>query len=142
LAPFAWERSGRNPRALLVVAAVWVGLAGLWLAFDAAPWVLAFPALATLPALWEYLADTRAGLVLGPDAIRWHSGRRGREVVFGRIEKVRFDTRLDMSVRVTLILRNGTRLRIPSHCLPPHRLLEAEMQARGIVTERHHFSFS
>jgi len=125
---------------LLVVAAVWAALAGLWLVLDAALWVLALPALATLPALWEFLADTRAGLVLGPDAIRWHSGRTGREVVFGQIDKVRFDTRLDFSVRVTLILRNGKRVRIPYHCLPPHKRLETELQARGLVTERHHFS--
>ncbi|MFP4327315.1 MAG: hypothetical protein ACLFQL_04845, partial [Paracoccaceae bacterium] len=80
MAPFAWENSGRSPRALVVLGAVWAALAGLWLAFDASPWVLALPALATLPALWEYMAGTRAGLLLGPDTLRWHSGRHAGEV--------------------------------------------------------------
>lgn len=138
---FRHEARGRDRRTALALAAVWaaMGAAVLWL--DAAPWVLAIPALFTLPALWDLISDRRAGLALGPERIEWHAGRQTGEVALTQIETVRFDTRLDLSVKTTLVLRSGRRIRLPQECLPPLRALEAALAERGVATERHHFSF-
>jgi len=53
---------------------------------------------------------------------------------------MRFDTRLDFSVRITVVTADGTRLRLPYDALPPHKGFEAACQAHGLRTERHHFA--
>ena len=138
--PYRFERSGRTRQTAFALGAVWVVIGALVVFLDAALWVLAIPALFTLPAIWDLISDRRAGMEIGEDTIRWHSGRSEGEVVFGRIDRVRLDTRLDLSVRVTLVLVSGRKLRLPQESVPPWRELEAELSARGIKSERHHFS--
>ncbi|MFP4238769.1 hypothetical protein [Rhodosalinus sp.] len=140
MAPYRFERSGRTRQTAAALAAVWAAMGALVLFLEAALWVLAIPALFTLPAAWDLISDRSAGMEIGPDTIRWHSGRSEGEVVFGRIDRVRFDTRLDLSVKVTLVLVSGRKLRLPQESVPPWRELEANLSARGIRTERHHFS--
>ena len=140
MAPYRFERSGRTRQTAVALAAVWAAMGALVVFLDAALWVLAIPALFTLPAVWDLISDRRAGLEIGEDTIRWHSGRSEGEVVFGRIDKVRFDTRLDLSVKVSIVLVTGRRLRLPQESVPPWRELEAALSERGIATERHHFS--
>lgn len=138
--PYRFERTGRTRQTAVALAAVWAVMGALVLFLDAAFWVLAIPALFTLPAIWDLISDRRAGMEIGEDTIRWHSGRSEGEVVFGRIDKVRFDTRLDLSVKVSIVLVSGRRLRLPQESVPPWRELEAVLSERGIATERHHFS--
>ena len=64
----------------------------------------------------------------------------GAEVPLSEIDHIRLDTRWDFSVRATVLLTNGKRLRLPYEALPPHRSFEAALQARGIRVERHHFN--
>ncbi|WP_371036716.1 hypothetical protein [Rhodosalinus sp. FB01] len=137
---FRHEARGRNRRTALALAGAWAAMAAAVLWIDAALWVLAIPALFTLPALWDLISDRRAGLALGAERIAWHAGRRSGEVALAQIETVRFDTRLDLSVRVTLVLRSGRRIRLPQECLPRPAELQSALAARGVSTERHHFS--
>ena len=129
----------RRARTVAVLLAVWAGLAALWWWLNAAWWIVAALALVTLPALWEVLTDRRAGLHLDGERLRWHSGPRGDEVALAALDHVRLDTRLDLSVRVTLVLRDGRRIRLPHACVPPHRALEAALADAGVETRRHHF---
>lgn len=138
--PFRFTRTGRTRRTALALVAVWAAMGAAVLVLDAALWVMAVPALFTLPAVWDLVSDRRAGLALDEDRIRWHAGRAEGEVVFGQIDRVRFDTRLDLSVKVTLVLRSGRRIRLPQESVPPWRTLEAALEARGLRTERHHFA--
>lgn len=103
-------------------------------------WVVAFLALPTLPALWDLWRNTRSELTLDATHFIWRSGQLSDSVTLDQIDLVRFDTRWDFSVRVTLILTSGDKLRLPPQVLPPHLMLENALQLRGVQTERHHFT--
>ncbi len=63
--------------------------------------------------------------------------RRPAIPIFG----VLLDTRLDFSVRASVVLADGGRkIRLPYESTPPHKALEAALLARGIAVQRHHFS--
>jgi hypothetical protein len=125
---------------LLAVVGIWTALAAAIVVFGAALWLMALLAFGTLPALWDLWRNPMAGLTLDDAVLRWFSGKRHAEVAFPEIDLVRFDTRLDFSVRATVILRTGRKLRLPFEATPPHLDFEAALVARGLKTERHHFS--
>lgn len=102
-------------------------------------WVLAVLALVAVPALIDVLRNPSADFCLGDDDMSWRSSRQSAKLPLSRIARVRFDTRWDFSVRVTLILIDESKLRIPQDAMPPHQALETALRARGISTERHHF---
>ncbi|MDR9483602.1 MAG: hypothetical protein RI566_00375 [Sediminimonas sp.] len=133
------DARARRPRTVLVLLGVWAGLAALWWALDATWWIVAALALFTLPALWEVITDRRASLHLQDGNLHWRDGARGDSVALDALDHVRFDTRLDMSVRVTLILSDGRRIRLPHASLPPHRAFETALKSAGVATRRHHF---
>ena len=136
---FSYCRSGRNAATLLAVAGVWLVLTGAVVLVDASAWLMGALALFTLPALWDLWRNPAAGLRFTPEALTWFTGARDAEVAWREIEKVRLETRLDFSVRASVVLRSGSRIRLPYESTPPHALLEAALNARGIRTERHHF---
>ncbi|WP_300031425.1 hypothetical protein [uncultured Roseobacter sp.] len=138
--PFTYHRQGRSYTALITLVSIWSVLVVITLLLDAALWLVGLLALFTFPALLEFVRNPAAGLVMDASGIRWHTGRRSASVTLEEIEKVRLDTRLDFSVRVTLILTGGQRLRLPYEATPPHQAFETALHARGIKTERHHFS--
>ncbi|WIY25487.1 hypothetical protein [Parasedimentitalea psychrophila] len=139
---FQFSRYSRTPQLLVTLMILYGVLAGLYFAVDAAGWIVALLALPTIPAAWDYWRDIRSGLSLGPDQVEWYSGQHIDSLALEQIDHARFDTRWDFSVRVTLILQNGSKLRLPPQVLPPRRQLEPELQARGVRTERHHFRLS
>lgn len=133
------DARARRPRTVLVLLGVWAGLAALWWGLNATWWIVAALALFTLPALWEVITDRRANLSLEDGALHWCDGTRADRVALDALDHVRFDTRLDMSVRVTLVLNDGRRIRLPHACLPPHRAFETALNAAVVATRRHHF---
>jgi len=138
--PFRFARSGRSPRALLAVGGTWTLLVLAWAWLDAVWWLMALIALATLPALWDILRDTRAGLTISDTALTWYSGRREGQIALAEIAHMRFDTRWDFSVRVTAVLHGNKLVRLPHESVPPHRVLESQLTARGLNVKRHHFT--
>jgi len=137
---FHYETSGRSYRALVVLAGVYVGLLGAWLILDAAWWIVVFLALFTLPALWDFYTNRPAGLQLSDTRLEWWSGRGRAHMELSEIDHMRFDTRLDFSIRVSAVTPDKQRFRLPYDALPPHKEFEAECRSRGMKTERHHFS--
>jgi hypothetical protein len=137
---YRYENRGRSRRAAVVLALVWGVLLALvwWIAL--APWIALVLVLFTLPAAYEFVTDPRSWLCLDDSALAWHSARSEDCVPLEYLLRVRLDTRLDLSVRVTLLLKDGRRVRLPHACTPPHQRLEAELKARGISVERQHFS--
>jgi hypothetical protein len=137
---FEFSRAGRTPGTLAILIVIYAVLIGAVVMVDAAWWLMAGLALLTLPALWDLWRDPCAGLRLDHDRLDWHSGRRTGSVALNKINHMRFDTRLDFSVRVTAILNDEKRIRLPYEVLPPHKEFEETLLSQGITVERHHFT--
>ncbi|MDA7428681.1 hypothetical protein PGB28_09440 [Primorskyibacter aestuariivivens] len=137
---YRFEASARGPRAVLGLALWWAGLLAAYLIFDATLWILLPLALASLPALYELGKGARATLEIDSDEFRWSSGRRQGRMLRSEVDRVRLDTKLDMSLRMSLVTPEGRKIRLPYECVPPRKALEEELDTRGITVERHHFS--
>lgn len=138
--PLHHAASGRSLRAALVILTVWLAALALRLWLQAHPAIVAAALLATLPALWDFARARRAWLTLDDRTLCWCSGPATGEVALARIDRVRMDTRLDLSVRVRLILRDGTRVPLPQDALPPPQRLHEALISRGVLVEKHHFA--
>lgn len=137
---FSFRREGRNRATLWAFAGTWFAMVAAIVLVDAAPWLMAMIGAFTLPALWDLYRNPASGLDFTPDALTWFTGRKDASVSWTEIDRVRLDTRLDFSVRASAILQSGRKIRLPYECTPPHEMFEAALNARGIRTERHHFS--
>ncbi|MEP1520751.1 hypothetical protein [Ascidiaceihabitans sp.] len=138
---FDYTRSGRNRATLLTVLAVWACVTALVLWIDMALWIAAILCVATLPALYDLLTARQAGMKIAATDITWFAGAKTGKVAWNRVDHVRFDTRLDLSVRMALVLHNGRRVKVPFEATPPADAIEADLKNRDIKTERHHFGF-
>lgn len=137
---FHYRKQGRTHATLYVVAGIWFTLIALVILVQAALWLMGLVALTTLPALWDLWRNPQSGLDFTPAALTWFTGRREGSIAWSEIDRFRLDTRLDFSVRASAVLHSGRKIRLPYECTPPHQMLEAALNARGIRTERHHFS--
>ncbi len=104
------------------------------------PGILILLALPLLPGLWELWRNPSSGITLTEDQIFWFTGARSTGLPLPEIALLRLDRRWDFSFRATLILRNGATIRLPQPALPPVHLLEDQLNARDIPSERHHFT--
>lgn len=138
--PFAWQREGRNGATLIVVSLLWVLLAAAWAKLDAAWWIITPIWLLSLPAVYDIWRNPISGLHLDHTQLSWFTGQIHGQVALEDINHVRLDTRLDLSLRITLVLCSGRHLRLPAPVAPPPEPLETAMRAAGITTRRHHFS--
>ena len=116
-------------------------LAALMWWIEMAWWIAAIVFVFTLPAVYDLISARLAQLTIDDTLVSWSAGRASGEVELAQIKTVRMDTRLDLSVRVTLLLHSGQKVRIPFEATPPHRLFEEELTARGLSVVRHHFGF-
>ncbi len=137
---FTYQRQARNRATGIVLFGMWGALLAAWVFFHAAPLVVGVLGLCTLPALWDLVINPSAGLKLSDHTLSWHSGNRTGQVALAEIDRIRVDTRLDFSVRATVILRSGRKIRLPFEATPPHHSFDAALSARSVKTERHHFS--
>lgn len=135
-----FERNGRFWTALFVILGVWLTLLALYVFLNAAIWIIALFVLLTLPAAWDFATARRAGLQIDDDTIRWFSGRFQGDMARHLLDHVRLSRRLDMTMRVALVTRDGRRIRLPQECTPPLPQLETALDAAGIRVERHPFS--
>lgn len=138
-APFTYTAQGRSTRTMIALVLIWLGLIFIWLGLEAHPLIVAFLALFTLPACWDVVTDPPSGLTLSDTTLAWHSGKRHAEVALNEIDHVAMNTRLDFSVKVTLVLNTGGKVRLPFEATPPDQALETALTARGIKTRRTHF---
>ena len=113
MTPYSFARSNRNLKTLAILASVYVALLALVVLFDTAWWIAGLLSLATLPALWDLVQNTGAGMHVDQDAISWFTGNRQGEIALRDIDHFRFDTRWDFSVRVSIVLHSGKRIRLP-----------------------------
>ena len=137
---FQYRHEGRNKATLLTVAGVWFALVAAMVLVQAAPWLMGILAACTLPALWDLYRNPTAGLDFTEAELTWYTGRRDAAIAWSEIDRIRLDTRLDFSVRASAVLHSGRKIRLPYESTPPHQIFEAALNARGVRTERHHFS--
>ncbi|UWQ80464.1 hypothetical protein K3725_05530 [Leisingera sp. S132] len=137
---YSFSRRGRSRAALLATGGWLAAVLVLWLVLDAALWLVILLALPVLPALTDLIRNPLSGMKISDGHIEWFTGKLTGKADLAEIALVRFDTRWDFSVRATLILENGKRIRLPQEATPPHEETDAEFQKRGIRTERHHFT--
>ncbi len=139
-APYTYQTTGRNWPTALTVLGLWATMAAAVVWLDAALWIIWVLALFTLPALIDLATARTSKLELTDTAITWVSGRREGHIDLDRIDHIRLDTRLDMSVRASAVMPSGRKDRLPLDVVPPHRDFEAALTARGVTVKRHHFS--
>lgn len=137
---FAHENRARTPRKLIIIAVIWAVVLGLYIVLDAS-WILVLLTwLATLPALYEMWLNKTASLCISEQEISWSSGRYKGRIAAADIAMVRLDTRLDFSLKMTLIGAEGGRLRLPFDVVPKAGPLEAALKTHGYPYQRHHFA--
>ena len=136
---YTYESQGRTPKSIAALVAMVFILIGLdyigtvW-------WILVIVAMITLPAAIDVFKNVTARLELTDKELFWKNRSQEVTIPLHEIEKVRFDGRMDLSVRVSVVLVDGRKLRMPYDAMPPHRDLEAALQAHDICTERHAFT--
>lgn len=123
-----------------MLAAWWLGLAAIYLLFDANEWIVLGLFAFTLPSLYDIGANSTARLDMDMHEIRWQSGKRGARLPRAQLKSVRLDTRLDLSLRMTLITTEGGKIRLPYECIPKAADIEEALSNLNIPFERHHFT--
>ena len=136
---YGFTRDGRKLGTAIIVIGIYAALLAAFVLLDAAWWLMVVLALPTLPALNDLWRNPSAGIMLTNDHLEWHTGTRKAALDLAEIDYLRFDTRFDFSVRVTAVLTNDKRIRLPDEAMPAHKTFEAELTARGIRVDRHHF---
>jgi len=137
---FHFTRSARSPRALIFVTLWWLVLFVLYTALDASPVIVVILACASLPALYDIYTGGTAELRIDEKNIHWRSGRRLGQLALTELKLMRFDTKLDMSVRLTLLTHHGAKVRLPYECVPAGAEIEPYLTENGIPFEKHHFA--
>jgi hypothetical protein len=138
--PYAYHNRGRRRATGITLAVVWMLLGAAYIWLDAAPLVVLVFAAFTLPALYDLLADPHATFSMDAHHLSWQTPRQDAEIALSEIDHLRFDTRLDMSVRLTVVRPSGIKIRVPFPATPPHAAFEAIALEAGLKTQRHHFS--
>jgi len=115
---------GRNPRSILVLCLVTIGLAAL-LAFGIHWGIVAVLSLFLIPTLVDVAFNPVATIELDDNGIRWKNATQEAELSFAQIKSVHVATRLGVAFRITLIMYDDAKVRIPQDVLPPRADLEA-----------------
>lgn len=132
------EQRGRRQSTLLKLSLVWgVIILGIT-TLDMAWWIVVFLMLFTLPALVDYIRDTRTWVEVSPSKIVWSSALNTGERA--DIDHVRLDRRFDGGIRITLVHVGGAHTRLPPDIAPPVDSFQAALDQAGIAAQRHPFS--
>lgn len=136
---YSYESNGRTPKSIAALVGMVAVIAGLEM-IGTVWWVIVLVALITLPAAVDVWTNAKAYLTLDDAQLFWKNRSQEVTIPLHEIEKIRFDGRMDLSVRINIVLKDGRKLRLPHDAMPPHKDLESEMKARSIRTERHAFT--
>ncbi|MGR3624163.1 hypothetical protein [Pseudophaeobacter sp.] len=139
-APYAFQRRARSLALCLALCGWLIALGLMWGLLGVMPWILLLFALPTGPAFWDIWRNPASGINLDTEKIQWFTGKHHAAVRFDEIAQLRLDRRWDFSFRVTLVLQNGSKIRLPQAALPPVQNLEEALNQRGIASQRHHFT--
>jgi hypothetical protein len=138
---YSYDTVGRNWTTLITTAVVWVVLLTLILVVDMVLWLAGIVFLFTLPAVYDLITARASGLAINAQQIAWHAGKQNGDIAKRLINHIRLDTRLDLSVRCTVVLYSGQKIKIPFESCPKHQELEKTLHTFEYKTLRQHFGF-
>ena len=136
---YHFERPARSTKSVVVLLGMIGLLAMLMLVFQASWIILSFGVVITLPLLWDIVANPVAQFTLDEKTISWTMGRKIVAVERRDIDRIRFDTRLDGSRKITLFLNYGGKRVVAPPCTPPIKDIESVLKTAGITYEIRHF---
>lgn len=126
---------GRNPRSILVLSLVTTGLIGL-LGYGVHWGIVAVLSFFVMPTLVDVAFNPVATFELDDNGIRWKNATQESELSFHQIKSVHVATRLGVAFRITLIMYDEAKVRIPQDVLPPRADLEAALDRHSIPVKR------
>ena len=132
---YHFERPARSTKSVVVLLGMIGLLAMLMLVFQASWIILSFGVVITLPLLWDIVANPVAQFTLDEKTISWTMGRKIVAVERRDIDRIRFDTRLDGSRKITLFLNYGGKRVVAPPCTPPIKDIERVLKTAGITYE-------
>jgi len=138
---FTYGTVGRNWTTLITTAVVWVVLTTLIVKVDMALWLAGIVFLFTLPAVYDLITARASGITINAQQVAWYAGKQDGDIPKRLIEYIRLDTRLDLSVRCTLVLYSGQKIKVPFESCPKHQELEQQLHNFKYKTRRQHFGF-
>ena len=136
---YHFERPARSTKSVVVLLGMIGLLAILILVFQASWIILSFGVVITLPLLGDIVANPVAQFTLDEKTISWTMGRKIVAVERRDIDRIRFDTRLDGSRKITLFLNYGGKRVVALPCTPPIKDIESVLKTAGITYEIRHF---
>ena len=136
---YHFERPARSTKSVVVLLGMIGLLAILMLVFQASWIILSFGVVITLPLLWDIVANPVAQFTLDEKTISWTMGRKIVAVERRDIDRIRVDTRLDGSRKITLFLNYGGKRVVAPPCTPPIKDIESVLKTAGITYDIRHF---
>lgn len=136
---YHFERPARSTKSVVVLLGMIGLLAMLMLVFQASWIILSFGGIITLPLLWDIVANPVAQFTLDEKTISWTMGRKIVAVERRDIDRIRFDTQLDGSRKITLFLNYGGKRVVAPPCTPPIKDIESVLKTAGITYDIRHF---
>jgi hypothetical protein len=137
---YTFTSQGRRPATAITVSLIWILLLAAYVWVQADLVVLVVIGAFTLPAVYDLARNPQSTFTLDATHLRWRAGRQEADIALSEIDHLRFDTRLDMSVRLSVVRPSGVRIRVPYPATPPHAQFEPLATQAGLKTQRHHFS--
>lgn len=129
------NQHGRNPRSLIVLFLVSAGLIGL-LVYGTHWGIVAVLSFLLIPTLVDVAFNPIATFELDENGIRWKNATQEAELGFHQVKSVHVATRLNVAFRITLIMHDDAKVRIPQDVLPPRADLESALTRHDIPVKR------
>jgi len=137
---YSFERRGRTKLAAMVVSGIYAFLALAFFVLEISLWISGIAFLLTLPALWDMIADTRSGFSLSEDGVTWFHGKNSATIERSEIKLFKVDLRMDRSVKLSVELHSGRKIRLPQPSTPPLKDLERELANYGFPFRKNPFA--
>lgn len=134
------QRSARSPAGFVAMALGLALLAGLW-AIGAHWFVLVLLALPLVLLGLDLLRDTPSRFELSQTHLIFAHGNQKIALPLAEIDKIRLNRRLDFSWRVTVLMTDGRKFRLPPPCIPPMDAFEQALASRDVRQEKVLFAF-
>ena len=137
---YTYERRGRTITTAIVLALIYLILALGMVLLNLSQWIVAIAFVFTLPAFYDLISDVRSGMAISDQEISWFHSKTSAAIPTADIKRLRIDLRMDRSVKLTIELENGRKVRVAQPATPPLKELEAVLPKAGIEFRKNPFS--
>lgn len=139
-AAFTFKRQGRTQATVIVLGCVYLALIAAFLLLNVTTWIVLALFLCTLPAIWDLVQNPISGIEITDAAISWFHGKNSATIQKPEIERIKVDLRLDRSVKLTIQLKTGRKIRVTQPSIPPLPQLETALDQFGYAYQKNPFS--